>query len=293
MTSIAGTSGPARAADPPVITLTTDFGLRDGYVAAMKGVILSMCRDARIVDVTHEIAPQSVPAAVFVTSTVWPFFPPDAIHVCVVDPGVGTERRALLLVTDRGRFIGPDNGVLSAALPEAVRGAAPAGGGPVHLPDGFRAYSIENRAFLRAEVSRTFHGRDIFAPAAAHLALGAAPERFGPRVGAMVALPPFRARPDATGALRGRVIHIDRFGNLITDVRGEDLPRGEIAVTVAGRTIRGLSPTFAAAEGLLAFVGSYGYLAIAVRNGNAARELDADVGTPVTVTARTPGNATG
>jgi S-adenosylmethionine hydrolase len=280
-------------AEPPLITLTTDFGLRDGYVAAMKGVILSICPDARITDITHEISPQAVPEAVFVTSTVWPFFPPGSVHVCVVDPGVGTERRPLLLIAGQGRFIGPDNGVLSAALPEAVRAAAPPGGGPVALPDTVRAYSIENPSVRRAEVSRTFHGRDIFAPAAAHLALGTPPEHFGTRVDRIVALPPFRATPEATGTLQGRVIHVDHFGNLITDIRGEDLPAGEIVVAVAGRTIRGLSPAFAAAEGLLAFVGSYGYLAVAVRDGSAARELGAGVGTAVTVRPEAGGGPTG
>ncbi len=292
MTFTAGTSAPAKASEPPLITLTTDFGLRDGYVAAVKGVILSLCRDARIVDVTHEVSPQAIPEAVFVTSTVWPYFPPDAIHVCVVDPGVGTERRALLLVTDRGRFIGPDNGVLSAALPDALRATAPADGGPIELPEPIRAYAIEHPSVRRVEVSRTFHGRDIFAPAAAHLALGTPPERFGPRLHRMVALPPFRARPDASGVLRGQVIHVDRFGNLISNIRGDDLPPGDVVVVIAGRSIRGLSPTFAAAEGLLAFVGSYGYLAVAVRNGSAARELAAGVGTELTVSRASGGGPT-
>lgn len=284
MTSTAGTSGPGRATDSPIVTLTTDFGLRDGYVAAMKGVILSVCRDARLVDVSHEIAPQAIAEAVFVTSTVWPFFPPDAIHVCVVDPGVGTERRALLLLTARGRFIGPDNGVLSAALPEPLRARAPEGGGVVELTDDVGAFWLEEPAYRLADVSRTFHGRDVFAPAAAHLAAGVPPEHFGPRADRMVALPPFRARRDASGALRGRVLHVDRFGNLVTDVRGTDLP-SEVVVRIGGRTIRGLSPTFGTSEGLLAFVGSYGYLAVAVRDGSAARELGAHVGTEVVVTA--------
>lgn len=251
----------------------------------MKGVILSICRDARVVDVSHEIAPQAIAEAVFVTSTAWPFFPPDAIHACVVDPGVGTERKALLLLTERGSFIGPDNGVLSAALPDRLRARAPEGGGVVELSDDVRAFWLEEPAYRLANVSRTFHGRDVFAPAAAHLAAGVAPERFGPRADRMVALPPFRARRDASGALRGRVIHVDRFGNLVTDVRGEDLPPSEVVVRIGGRTIRGLSPTFAASEGLLAFVGSYGYLAVAVRDGSAARELGADVGAEVVVAA--------
>ncbi|HXF52015.1 MAG TPA: SAM-dependent chlorinase/fluorinase [Dehalococcoidia bacterium] len=293
MTSTAGTSGPVQATEPPIITLTTDFGLRDGYVAAMKGVILSICRDARIVDVTHEIAPQAVAEAVFVTSTVWPFFPRDAIHVCVVDPGVGTERRALLLVTEHGRFIGPDNGVLSGALPDSLRARAPDGGGVVELTDDVRAFCLEAPAYQLPDVSRTFHGRDIFAPAAAHLAAGVPPERFGPRADRIVALPPFRARPDASGALRGRVIHVDRFGNLITDVRGTDLATSRVVVRIAGRTIRGLSPTFAAARGLLAFVGSYGYLAVAVRDGSAARELGVGVGAEVVVAPRDENDATG
>lgn len=285
MTSSAGTSGYATANEPPILTLTTDFGLRDGYVAAMKGVILSLCPTARIVDVTHEIAPQAVAEAVFITSAAWPYFPPGAIHVCVVDPGVGTERKALLLLTEAGRFIGPDNGALSAALPEALRASASPGGGPVTLAGatGVEAFSIENPSYLSPVVSPTFHGRDVFAPAVAHLALGAPPETFGPRVEAIVALPPFRARKDASGALRGRIIHVDRFGNLITNVRGDDIPAGGVIVRIGGREVKGPVPTFAAGEGLLAFVGSYGYLAVALRDGSAASALGVGVGAEIAV----------
>ena len=266
----------------PLITLTSDFGTRDGYVGAVKGVILALNPDARIIDITHEIAPQGIAQAAFVTSTVWPHFPAEAIHYCVVDPGVGTHRRALVLRTGHGCFVGPDNGVLSAALPDAVR-AAVRSDGTAPLPEGVEAYALENPAYRRERVSRTFHGRDVFAPAAGHLSLGVEPESFGPRVEAIRALPPFRALPGAEGTLGGRVIHVDYYGNLVTDVRASDLPSGDIVVAVAGHEVRGPVPTFAAGQGLLAYVGSVGYLEIALRDGNAAAALGAAIGDAVLV----------
>ncbi len=282
--SISGSSRRGvRSSVPRLITLTTDFGLSDGYVAAMKGVILTINPRASIIDVTHEIPPQAITSAVFITSTVWHLFPAGTIHVCVVDPGVGTSQKALALRTAHGIFVGPDNGVLSAALPNAVREGAPEGGGMVHLRPGAGAFELTNPAYQRPEVSRTFHGRDVFAPAAAHLALGARLEDFGPRAERIVALPPFRAQREADGVLRARVIHVDRYGNLITDARAEDLPSDGFVVEIAGRSIRGPTATFGAGEGLLGVVGSYGYLGVALRDGSAARELGAGVGAGVVV----------
>jgi hypothetical protein len=151
------------------------------------------------------------------------------------------------------------------------------------LPPGIDAFELANPSYQRPEVSRTFHGRDVFAPAAASLALGVPPEEFGPKVENVIALPPFRARWEADGALRARVIHVDRYGNLITDARSEDLPPHAFVVEIAGRTIRGPTATFGEGDGLMAVVGSHGYLGVALRDGSAARELGAGVGAGVSV----------
>jgi len=267
----------------PIITLATDFGLQDAYVAAMKGAILTVNPAARLVDVSHAIRPQAIEQGVFVLAGAWPYFPPGAIHVAVIDPAVGTARRALALRTATATFVGPDNGVLSAALPDDVRSAAGDSPAPVRLPAGYRAVSLTNERYFRSPVSSTFHGRDIFAPVAAHLSLGAALEDLGERVERIIALPPFRARRLADGSLRGRVLHIDAFGNLITDVRVEDLPPGNAVIEVAGRTVEGVSATYEPAADLRAVTGSSGYLEIAAPAGNAAATLKAELGLTVVV----------
>lgn len=264
---------------PSIITLTSDFGLSDPYVAAMKGVILSIDPAVTIVDVTHDIRPQQVEEAVFLLEAAAPYFPEGTVHVVVVDPGVGTERRALAVASPAGYFVGPDNGVLAVALPETARVA-----GEVALPDGMRAVAIEPERLGRGEISMTFHGRDVFAPAAAHLALGVRVETLGEPVRSLVSLPPFRAKRDAGGALAGRVVHVDRFGNLVTDVRASDLARGAVSVEIAGRRIDGLSATYGAEKGrLVALIDSSGYLEIAVTQGSAADMLEAHIGTAVGV----------
>jgi len=267
------------ATDPTpgaIITLTTDFGLSDPYVASMKGVILGINRQARLVDVTHDVRPQQIVQTAFLTQAAWPFFPDGTVHLAVVDPGVGTGRRAIALETPRGCFLGPDNGVLSAALPDELRPArTPA---PAVLSPGYRAYAITDPRYLLRPVSATFHGRDVFAPAAAHLSLGVPIGELGERLDTITALPPLRARRAPDGVLHGRVVHIDRFGNAITDIRADDLPAQEFAVEAAGRRVPGLVRTYAEATVLSALVGSSGYLELALRSGNAARELGLDIG---------------
>jgi S-adenosylmethionine hydrolase len=270
---------------PAVITLTSDFGLADPYVAAMKGVILSLNPNAVIVDVSHAVLPQQVEQAAFLLQVARPSFPAGAIHVAVVDPGVGTERRALTLKTPLGVFVGPDNGVLSPALPEEVRQAACESGGRVPLPEGCTGAALTNPRYHRQPVSDTFHGRDVFASVAAHLSLGVALSEFGESVEDAFVLPPFRAPRLADGSLAGRVVHVDAFGNLITDVRGEDLPPGEITVEVRGRAIRGLRRTYAEGTGLAALVGSSGYLEVALPGGSATSRTGAGIGDPVAVRA--------
>jgi S-adenosylmethionine hydrolase len=269
---------------PPIITLTTDFGVQDPYVAAMKGAILTINPAVRLVDVSHAIRPQAIDQAVFILAAAWPHFPPGAIHVAVVDPTVGGPRRALALRTGTATFVGPDNGVLSAALGDDVRAAAgDSPDGRVRLPAGCRAVALTNERYFRSPVSSTFHGRDIFGPVAAHLSLGVALEELGEPVEQIVALPPFRAHTQPDGSLRGRVLHIDAFGNLITDVRLEDLPSGNAVVEVAGRTIEGVSATYEPGADLRAVSGSSGYLEIAAPGGSAAALLKASLGEIVVV----------
>jgi S-adenosylmethionine hydrolase len=269
---------------PPIITLLTDFGLRDTYVGMMKGLILSAAPSVRIVDLTHEVAPQDVVGGAFLLETAWRYFPEGTVHVAVVDPGVGTARKRVAIASGGHIFIGPDNGVLSSSIPDAVRGQRPVGGAyeakRVELPPKILAVSIENRARFRSPVSATFEGRDVFAPVAAHFANGGVLEDLGPRLPAIEAFPAFRAPKSAEG-IDGLVIHVDRFGNLITDIRREDLPPGP-SVTVDGRPVP-LVLTYAEASGPNAIISSSDFLEIAVPNGNAARVLGAGPGSRVHV----------
>jgi S-adenosylmethionine hydrolase len=231
----------------PIITLTTDFGTQDGYVGAMKGVILAMAPAVTVVDLTHDVPRHDVQAAAFALAQAAPYFPDGTVHVAVVDPGVGGVRAALVMDDGRQRYVGPDNGVLSMAVPQPRA-----------------VHAIEASGFRRGSVAATFHGRDVFAPAAARLALGAAVEEAGPP----------RSPRTASPVAPGRVIHIDRFGNLVTDVPAARLAEG-VRVRVGRVMVKGLSTTYEAVPPgkLLAYVGSAGTLEIAVREGSAAKRL--------------------
>jgi S-adenosylmethionine hydrolase len=239
----------------------------------MKGVILSLAPDARLVDVTHEVEPQQIMEAALTLEAAAPCFPPGTIHVAVVDPGVGTARRGLVVAAAGQFFVGPDNGLFT----------------PV-LRAGWRAFELTAPEYRRPVVSRTFHGRDIFAPAAAHLARGVPPERFGPPVGDPVRLAWPEARPTHLG-LRGEVIHVDRFGNLVTSISAEQLgslaAAGPVVVHVAGHLLP-LVGTYAELPpgGAGALIGSRNRLEVAVREGSAARRLAAERGMPVVVRPR-------
>jgi S-adenosylmethionine hydrolase len=265
------------------ITLTTDFGLTDPYVGQVHAAILGLAPGVGVIDLTHSIAPQAVSEAAFVLDSTRRFLPPGSAHVVVVDPGVGTRRRRLVVESGGDLFVGPDNGCLSAALPDEVRGARVPGSGyearTVRLPDDVVAYSVERLDLLPRKPSRTFEGRDVFAPVAAAISAGrASPADFGPRVREMVAFPVFRA-PLVAGRLDGIVLRSDHFGNLITDIQGEEVPDGAV-VEVAGEVLP-ISPTYADAAGLTAVVGSSGYLEVALPNGNAAAALAAGPGVSV------------
>ena len=271
------------------IVLTTDFGLADAYAGVMRGVVLGINPGATVIDLTHLIQPQNVRQAAFVLGANYRFFPDGSIHVAIVDPGVGTKRRALLLVTPLASFVAPDNGILSYVVGDYLD-EVPAGGGTAALPSSLAAYSLENPQYWLQPVSRTFHGRDVFAPAAAHLTLGVAPEDFGPPVNEMVWLAASQPETRDTG-IHGEVVYADHFGNLVTNIPAGALEHaGGIQVEIKGRRIAGLAGTFGEGDpeadgGLIALVGSHGYLEVAVRNGSAALTLGAGVGEPVRVTA--------
>ena len=278
--------------DAPPIVLTTDFGTADAYVGVMKGVILNVNPTASLIDLTHQIRPQDTRQAAFVLGTSHRFFPTGSIHVVVVDPGVGTDRRALLLATPAARFLAPDNGVLSSIIREHLD-QPPSEAGLVPVPPDCSAYQLTNPQYWLNPVSQTFHGRDVFAPVAAHLSLGVPPETLGQPVKDLVWLP----TPEATDqgdTIRGQVITTDRFGNLITNIPTQRLAGASIVlVEIKGRRITGLSRTFHEGDGqqeghLLALVGSHGYLEIAIRDGNAAAELEVGLGEPVHVVTTPP-----
>jgi len=266
-----------------IITLTTDFGLTDAYVAAMKGVILDINREVTIIDVCHTIAPQNIAQAAFILSTAHQFFPARTIHVVVVDPGVGTERRAIILRTPRFDFVAPDNGVLSYVIEPFLKERLRPAQRQAALPLELEAVSITRPEFWRSPVSPTFHGRDIFAPVAARLSLGASPEEFGEVIRSITLLPEHRPYQESAGTLVGRIVHIDHFGNLITNFKREDLPEEPFAVEVSNRFISRLSRTYGESEGLLALIGSGGYLEIAVKGGSARDFLGAAVGDDVKI----------
>ena len=272
-----------------IITLTTDFGLADAYVAAMKGVILGINPEAKLIDICHSIKPQNVSQAAFVLSTAYQFFPERTIHVVVVDPGVGTERRAIILRTPWADFVAPDNGVLSYVIqhfyqPHALQTTPVERPQQIELPPELEAVVITRPEFWRSPVSATFHGRDIFAPVAARLSLGSLPKDFGEAITSLTILPlthPYRAQDDI---LVGHILHIDNFGNLITNIRSDDLPKQAITVEVGNQSISGLSRTYEEGDGLLALIGSSGYLEISLKGGNASTFLGVEVGGEVKIT---------
>jgi S-adenosyl-L-methionine hydrolase (adenosine-forming) len=259
-----------------IITLTTDFGLDDAYVAAMKGVILDINPGATIVDISHSIEPQNIRQGAFVFSTAYTYFPQDSVHLVVVDPGVGGPRRAIILETENAIFVAPDNGVLSHVIQASARKriSRPT---LMKLPPEIQAFEITNSKYWRHPVSSTFHGRDIFAPVAAHISLGKPLNELGQAIASVNVFPPSRPKPDADGNLIGHILHIDHFGNLITDIASQDLPSGKFSIEVAGRRISSLSQSYEPAQELLALIGSSGRLEIALKGGCAARLLGSKV----------------
>ena len=260
----------------PVITLLTDFGTKDPYVACMKGVILRICPEAAIVDITHEIPKFDVRTGAFTLYQAVPYFPDGAIHVAVVDPGVGTARRGIVVKTERSVLVGPDNGLLIlAARREGM----------------LTAYEITNRKLMLPNPSHTFHGRDVFAPVAAHIACGVPPETVGPPVRELIE--PSFVRPTFDGGvIRGEVIHVDGFGNVVSNIPGELLKQAGICfgdwvrVRSPGKEVRvRLCRTYGeVGVGIpLALVGSHGFLEVSINQGNAGKVFNFKVGDKVEV----------
>ena len=261
---------PAQAAAlaPARITLLTDFGTRDGYVAAMKGVIATVAPHAVIDDAAHDIPPGDVHAAAWALAAYWERYPVSTTHVVVVDPGVGTNRRAIAVLAD-GRFlVGPDNGVFSFVLDGAR---------------SIRAVALNPSRFTHDVVSATFHGRDVFAPAAAVIATSASIDELGEPAADLVMLELPRPRRDGE-AVAGVIVHVDRFGNLISNIPAEWLTP-DACIQVAGRTTR-LCRTYGdvATGELCALIGSSGVLEISVRDGSAADALKIGRGGAVSCT---------
>ncbi len=269
-----------------IVTLTTDFGLSDGYVGVMKGVLLAISPQVQIVDITHAIEPGNVRQAAFVLGTSYKYFAKDTVHVVVVDPGVGTERNALCLKGVGQYFVGPDNGVFSYILADAMEKSGvrfdeeceSLNSRPV--PQGLEGVRLTNEQFWLREVSNTFHGRDIFAPVAARLPETSLTE-LGEPVKSVLAYPQPMAKIDEQGRMAGEVLHVDRFGNLITSIRGEQLEERPVKGTIEGHSFSGLVRSYGDGDNLFALIGSSGYVEVAVRDESAAARTEARVGSEV------------
>jgi S-adenosyl-L-methionine hydrolase (adenosine-forming) len=335
-----------RSERPPIITMTTDFGQYDGYVGTMKGVIHTLLPNAKVVDISHDIAPHQINEGAFIVYRAYRYFPAGAVHIAVVDPGVGSSRRPIVLVTRHGTFVGPDNGIFTYVLraeltarhdespgaeaeseqdadadstpTELSTDPAWAGGmwgvapnwegdepvskrsrtqrfrsaGGTDLP---RAYHLDNPNYWLRNVSNTFHGRDIFAPVAAHLASGAQADRIGSAIPlqSLVRLPigaPRVHRSGPTVTVVGQIVHIDRFGNIITNLPERLLApilldKPQPTIEVGAHVIKGLARAYTdVREGQpVALIGSEGLLEIAVRNSNAAHRMKVRTGDPVRI----------
>jgi|SRR5271157_1366016 len=258
----------------PIITLTTDFGLHDGFTGVLKGVILGICPQVQIVDISHTISPQNVLEGALVLQRAAPFFPPGTIHVAVVDPGVGTGRRPMAARVGGHFFVGPDNGLCTPLIQ-----AAEQGGGPLDF------VHLTNPGVWLPQVSFTFHGRDIFAPVAAHLARGVPLADLGPAISDPIRLSLPTPEKTQTG-WRAHVVSVDVFGNLATDLPANAVPgKEQVVFQVCGREVRGLVASYGHRPSgeLVALVDSENYIEIAKVNGSAAQDLGAQAGDLVEV----------
>lgn len=255
-----------------IITLTTDFGLQDYYVGAMKGAILSIIPEVRLIDISHQIPPQDIMAGAWVLKNSAMLFPPNTVHLVVIDPGVGTTRKPVALKMDDQLFVGPDNGIFSLLTDEET----------------FNAVELSNSSFWRSTLSTTFHGRDIFAPVAAHLCNGTALKELGPTLHELQTYRWASPIADKDG-IQGWIIHIDTFGNLITNLSAsliEEVMQGQQLKIYVGNTIlTEIANTFGAVvEGEpVAYIGSSGMLEIAINKGNARKMLGVQKGAQISL----------
>ena len=263
-----------------VVTLLTDFGTADEYVGVMKGVLLSICPSISVVDISHHIEPQDVAQAAFMIPAYFHFFPAGTIHIVVVDPGVGSRRRIVAAHLDPHFFLAPDNGVLSFLLRDQKSATI---------------IEVSNSDYFLEPLSPTFHGRDIFAALGGHLACGAKIDALGARITKqdLVQLPDLSCRVSENGELVGKIVSVDRFGNLITNIDAIQLDAFQKSnaikqpcIRIGALAIRGLSKTYAdaAPEALLALIGNRGYMEIAVNCGSARKQLNAAIGDAVRIT---------
>jgi S-adenosylmethionine hydrolase len=255
-----------------IVTFTTDFGLRDPYVAEMKAAVLSISRDVQFIDVTHDVQRHDITEGALALEAAVPFFPAGTIHVAVVDPGVGTARRGIVIERSGHVFVGPDNGLFT----------------PFVSDGSWRAFELAAIEYRLPVVSRTFHGRDIFAPAAGHVARGVELSRLGPPITDPVRLPWPEVR-EMAGTVAGAVVHVDRFGNLVTSIHGDAVTAlgADVSIRVAGRPVPLVTTYADLPPGRVgALIGSRNRLEVAVREGSAAAALRARRGTPVLVTRR-------
>jgi len=265
-----------------IVTLITDFGLTDEYVGVMKGVILTRAPDARIVDISHAVPRHDVRHAALLLQSAYSYFPKSSVHLIVVDPGVGTDRRLVLLKADGHLFLAPDNGIFSLLLAKGCIEAA---------------YEIRSEQYFLSEVSSTFHGRDILAPVAASLAAGLEPAEVGPSLNhsSLKSFEVVRARVEQSkGNIAGQVVAVDHFGNLLTNIAEEDIrsiqggKKLPIGVTIGKNTITTITMSYAHTGfgELLAVIGSRGFLEISVNQGSAAASLGTEIGDAVTVAVK-------
>lgn len=256
-----------------VISIITDFGEKDGWVGTMKGVILGINPGTKLVDISHRITPGDILEASLILQTSFPFFPQGTVHLCVVDPGVGSKRRAIVVTTPRYTFVGPDNGLFT----------------PIYQRGDFQAMEITNgELFYSPHLSYTFHGRDIFAPVAAHLSRGLALEKIGPQIEDLLKIE-LPSPLVSSGEIKGEVIYIDRFGNLITNITKElfarEIGNAPFELNIGGTILNNLSHSYAdVAQGkLLAHWGSWSYLELSVNQGSAQQLLSSTKGTKLTI----------
>jgi S-adenosyl-L-methionine hydrolase (adenosine-forming) len=258
----------------PIITLTTDYGASDHFTAVMKGVILSINPEVNIVDITHSVLAHDILDGAMAIGQAFRYFPPKTVHVVVVDPGVGTERRPLLVAGDQHYFVGPDNGVLSSIYEQS---------------ESLHVWNVISEHYFRQPVSKTFHGRDIFAPVAAWLTKSWQTSSFGEPISDFVRFAIPKAKVNGN-QVQGAVLRVDHFGNLITNVTVEDVPdllaaSGNVKINVGNGQVSKVVLTFAegAAGEVVGLIGSSGYLEISVNKGNASRALGVGRGAEVTV----------